>query len=209
MFEEEGQCLSIRQPFNWIIAHPEAFVAPLTPKIIECREQYTRYRGPIFLHAGKKPLKECYNRKSGLFVYDQLTVNGVLLEEMLPRSRPQAPMTIETHTREQLNQRDHAGMGGICAIAWLTDVVRVSSSPWFIEDSPYGYVLEDAQPLPFYPLPGKQGLFPVDIAKIREYYDGLIVTGQWTWPWAWSTYFVYEEEEKREDPCLSRLVTLY
>lgn len=50
-------------------------------------------------------------------------------------------------------------MGGVVGIARLVDCVRESESPWFF--GPYGFVLADAHEIPFLPMRGQLGLFPV------------------------------------------------
>ena len=49
--------------------------------------------------------------------------------------------------------------GGIVGLAELVDCVTQHDSPWFW--GPYGFVLRKARPLPFQPLRGMLGLFPV------------------------------------------------
>lgn len=55
--------------------------------------------------------------------------------------------------------------GGFVGVAVIVDCVTTHDSEWF--DGPYGFVLEAAQPLPFYPYKGALGLFevPDNIAK--------------------------------------------
>lgn len=54
---------------------------------------------------------------------------------------------------------DEADFGGFVGIAQMVDVVHYSPSPWF--NGPIGFVLADAQPIPFVDFPGKLGLFDV------------------------------------------------
>jgi hypothetical protein len=49
--------------------------------------------------------------------------------------------------------------GGIVGKADLTDCVTASDSPWFV--GRYGFVLADAEPLPFAPYSGERGIFEV------------------------------------------------
>ncbi len=51
-------------------------------------------------------------------------------------------------------------VGGIVGRAVLADCVDHSSSEWFC--GPLGFVLEDAEPIPFWPCKGRLGLFEVD-----------------------------------------------
>jgi hypothetical protein len=54
---------------------------------------------------------------------------------------------------------DRLPLGGIVGKAFLIDVIRTSRSPWFV--GPFGFVLKDAQPLPFMPWKGALGFFDV------------------------------------------------
>jgi hypothetical protein len=47
--------------------------------------------------------------------------------------------------------------GGIVGVAEIIDCVREHKSPWF--SGPYGFVMKNAKPLPFKPLPGKLRFF--------------------------------------------------
>lgn len=49
--------------------------------------------------------------------------------------------------------------GGIVGVATITGCVSESDSPWFFGE--YGFTLANARPLPFLPLRGKLGFFPV------------------------------------------------
>lgn len=49
--------------------------------------------------------------------------------------------------------------GGIVGRATIVDCVTESDSEWF--EGPVGYVLDDPQPLPFWPCPGQLGFFEV------------------------------------------------
>ena len=51
----------------------------------------------------------------------------------------------------------HIERGDIVGQVNIVDCVTESSSEWF--DGPYGFVLEDAQPLPFQPCKGRLGIF--------------------------------------------------
>lgn len=52
---------------------------------------------------------------------------------------------------------DELPLGGIVGIARLVKSTRISESKWFV--GPYGFVLQDAYPLPFEPCPGALGFF--------------------------------------------------
>ncbi|MEA2060209.1 MAG: ASCH domain-containing protein [Thermodesulfobacteriota bacterium] len=59
-----------------------------------------------------------------------------------------------------LPETDEFPRGGIVGSADLVDCVTASDSPWF-EDK-FGFVLQNAEPLPFVPLKGQLGFFYVD-----------------------------------------------
>ena len=58
-----------------------------------------------------------------------------------------------------IEELDRGGIVGQCDII---DCVSQSDSQWF--SGPYGFVIENAMPLPFRPLPGKLGFFDVELA---------------------------------------------
>lgn len=49
--------------------------------------------------------------------------------------------------------------GGIVGIAEIVGCVTESESPWFFGE--YGFLIRNAQPLPFYPCRGQLGFFDV------------------------------------------------
>lgn len=59
---------------------------------------------------------------------------------------------------------DFVECGGIVGIAELIDVVESHDSEWF--NGPYGFVLKNARPLPFFACKGKMGLFEVEMPLI-------------------------------------------
>jgi hypothetical protein len=71
-------------------------------------------------------------------VYDQLADNFDI--------RPPPPRDIER--------------GGIVGESTILDCVDNHDSPWFF--GPYGFVLSHSRPLPFRPVRGRLGFFPVD-----------------------------------------------
>mgnify|MGYP001129214565 CR=1 FL=1 len=52
---------------------------------------------------------------------------------------------------------EYVYFGGIVGVATLVDVVTDHPSPWFV--GPYGYVLEDARPLPWREFKGRLKFF--------------------------------------------------
>lgn len=121
-------CISIRQPWAWLIVHGG--------KDIENRTWSTRVRGRILIHAAK----------------------GMTLAEW-----NDCYWWVRTHVRVSLAMAipmvDHLPRGGIVGGVDLVDCVDRSTSPWFV--GRYGFVLANAKALPFVPLTGQRGFFPV------------------------------------------------
>jgi hypothetical protein len=57
-------------------------------------------------------------------------------------------------------------LGGIVGIVDVVDCVTSHPSGWF--SGPYGFVLANARPLPFYALKGRLGLFDVPDDVVKE-----------------------------------------
>ncbi len=121
--------LSIRQPWADAIAYHG--------KTIENRSWTTRYRGPLLIHAGKKP-----------------DPDEEAAREFIARAANQ-------FSPNCLPVPEHHG--GIIARARLVDVVTESTSPWFV--GPFGFVLADVQPVPFFACRGALGFFNVQEPK--------------------------------------------
>lgn len=113
--------LSIKQPWAWLIANGY--------KPVENRDWYSKYRGPLLIHASKEVDKAGY-----AFVANEFPE----LFDKLP-----APSSIER--------------GGIVGVAMMTDCVTKHISLWFF--GKYGFVLDEATPLPFKPMKGQLGIF--------------------------------------------------
>lgn len=127
------KAISIRQPWASSII--------LVGKDVENRSWPTKYRGPILIAASKgMTVGEVYEWQS--FVNQRIPV-----AQLSPMTRPGT-----------VNLRD-LPRGGIIGQAWLVDCVTHSKSQWFT--GPYGFVLEDVEPLPFRPCRGMLGLFEV------------------------------------------------
>lgn len=135
--------LSIRQPWAWLIVRPditgprERAAAMLDGRIktVENRTWPTRYRGSILIHASKGMTRAQYEDA----------------EDPLWASR--GP-TIELPAFEDLQR------GGIVGRARIVDCVTSHASPWFF--GPFGFVLDDIEPLPFRPCRGALGFFKVE-----------------------------------------------
>jgi hypothetical protein len=121
------KALSIKQPWSWLIVNGH--------KDIENRDWPTRFRGEVFIHAGK-------TFDSGSLGAIQLTLNYLAFDGGKTIILP-----------------DKFEMGGIVGIAEIVDCVDDSDSPWFVGE--YGFVLRSARPLPFTPLRGQLGFFDV------------------------------------------------
>ena len=116
------KALSIRQPWAWCILHG---------KPVENRDWWTRYRGPLLIHAAKGMTRPEYEDCCDFAARLGLTVPTMA---ELPR-------------------------GGIVGRVRLVDCVARHPSPWF--EGLYGFVLTDVELLPFTPLKGALGLFDV------------------------------------------------
>ena len=123
------KALSIMQPWPWLIVR--------AGKDIENRGWPTRYRGPVFLHAGQKMDTSAW----GDLALGRHPVTG----QPFPR-----------HLVPDLAQLQR---GGVIGIADIVDCVERHDSPWFV--GKYGFVLANARPLPFMLLTGQLGFFNV------------------------------------------------
>lgn len=132
--------LSIRQPWAWLIVN--GF------KPIENRDWPTKFRGPLLIHAGSKLTMDDYDA---------------------------AMLFIEAFVDPQLvSQVPDAGeleRGGVVGMATLVDCVREHPSPWFTggvdkAGDGFGFVLQDAKPLPFFPWKGRLGFFDVVVRPL-------------------------------------------
>lgn len=134
-------CLSIRQPYAWLIVRPDLANEPSRAqaraagqiKDIENRTWATRYRGRLMIHAAKS-----YSRKEHEADVELLSDLGI---ELPPYQDLQ--------------------LGGIVGEVMLRDCVDASDSKWF--RGPYGFVLSDAVPHAFRPMAGRLGLFGVTV----------------------------------------------
>jgi hypothetical protein len=126
--------LSIRQPWAWLIAH--GF------KDIENRDWKTNFRGELFIHASKTMTVADYD---AAVMFVDLFIGPELVQKIPAMSDLQR--------------------GGLVGIVEVVDCVQRSSSPWFTgsgeDDGAFGFVLEDAQALPFMPWKGRLGFFNV------------------------------------------------
>jgi len=105
-------------------------------KDIENRDWPTKVRGRILIHASQK-----------------IDVDDIEDGRMIASQAAKRPIS-------EFPPPDAYLAGGIVGEVEIIDCVNRSSSPWFFGD--YGFVLQNAKPLPFRPLKGRLGFFDVD-----------------------------------------------
>ena len=135
--------------YTLTVKQPWAWAIIYAGKDVENRTWIPKgdYRGPIIIHAGKAFDYKGYNWMKG---------NKGILKAELPK--PQ-----------------HFKLGGIIGEVDFRKAVRsMKFSPWMF--GPWGWVLENPMPLPFYRMPGKLGLYDVG----QGVWDDLkMIQGQW------------------------------
>lgn len=119
------------------IKQPWAWLIVNGYKDVENRDWKTPYRGPFLIHASKMIDHAGYQYVREVF--------PELLDELPP------PNLIQT--------------GGIVGEAIITDVVTKHLSLWFM--GKYGWLLENARPLPFKPAKGQLGFFSFSYGEGR------------------------------------------
>jgi hypothetical protein len=124
--------LSIRQPWAWLLLHGG--------KDVENRRWFTKFRGPVWLHAAKGCTTEEYNNAVE-FAY----AAGF------------------TGTVPPLNELRR---GGIVGASEIVDCVRSHPSRWFV--GPFGFVLHDVKQTPFMPIRGALGFFKPEITNANS-----------------------------------------
>lgn len=123
------RALSIRQPWAWAIMN--------AGKRIENRSRRTHYRGPICLHAS---------------LYEPNAEDKRLYLETAAAAFPNFPDFVEICRSSPDEQK-----GGIIGTAEIVDCIDASDDPWF--QGPFGWVLDNVQPVDFIPVKGALGLF--------------------------------------------------
>ena len=116
------------------IKQPWAHLIAQGYKDIENRTWSTSYRGWFYVHTGQEPDRERYER---------------------------AAYILEKVHNEQLPPLEEMRTGGIVGMARLVDVRQFHTSPW--HEGPYGFVLEDAIPVPFRECKGPSKFFEPDL----------------------------------------------
>lgn len=136
------KAISIRQPWAWLIVRPD-IVNPVLRKLalekgeikdIENRDWATHYRGPVLIHAGK-------TKDEGDWTDAFWALREAAGEEAAALLPPFSALNC----------------GGIIGRAEIMDCVESSESKWFFGD--FGFVLANAEPLPFIPMRGQLSIF--------------------------------------------------
>jgi hypothetical protein len=127
------QALSLWQPWATLLA--------LGYKDIENRNWKQDFRGRLLIHAAKKWDEDSFPILEGFWAVRDYRFHKLLEGLTLPEKVSEFPR------------------GGLVGVVTVTDCVSKSNSKWF--SGPYGFVLKDAQPLPFFPLRGQQKFFDV------------------------------------------------
>lgn len=117
------KAISIRQPWAWLIVNGY--------KDIENRTWYTRYRGPVLVHAAKGMTRSEYQMACDL----AFSINPDIF---MP--------AFEEFER-----------GGIVGYVTITGCTNAETSPWFF--GPIGFELTAARPLPFHRMTGRLNFF--------------------------------------------------
>lgn len=120
------------------IRQPWAWLIVNAGKDIENRSWRTKVRGRVLIHAAKGVTK------------DEWRGSWDWVRQRCPEAWEKGCREIMAGTIER---------GGIIGEAEIVDCVNRSDSPWFM--GPYGFVLRDIKPLPFYPLKGQLGFFRI------------------------------------------------
>lgn len=127
--------LSLKQPFAWLIANGYL--------LVDDRSWGTQYRGPMLIHASKGLYKAYYDH-------------------------------LKENTDIPLPNKSDMDYGGVVGIANLVLCCKPQQLPMHISetqrkhfanvhDDYYGFLFEQASPLPFMPCRGKLGVFDLDL----------------------------------------------
>lgn len=130
--------LSIRQPWAHLIIH--------AAKDVENRDWPTRVRGRVLIHTSKTMTRADYE---ACVIFCSGQPDGTLPDDF--RFPP----------FEELKSK----LGGIVGVMNIADCVTKSESPWFC--GPYGFVIESAAEMNFYPCNGRLGFFRTDFEDSR------------------------------------------
>ncbi len=130
------RCLSIRAPWSWIIVRPDL------PTGSAEREAWRH-----------SPAKKSIENRSWTTTYR----GEIFIHSGLAVDRQSLAAIREAWPHAELPLPAQFPLGGIIGKARLVNVVQAHESLWFT--GPYGWVLEDVEPVPFEPMPGRLGLF--------------------------------------------------
>lgn len=148
------KCLSIRQPWAYLLTHPEILQEVQLPtKTLENRTWSTAFRGQILIHAGSTPDEDLFEntrekRLDHWYWSQQFGQPGERLANLLPQRLTDYP-------RRALVGR-----------ARLVDVITRSTSPWFI--GPYAFQLEQLKTITPISYAGQLKLFDVPVSLLAQ-----------------------------------------
>lgn len=161
------RCLSIRQPWAWLIVRPDitdpqarAWAArERLMKDIENRGWPTKLRGGFLVHAAKGMTTAEY--ASALSCARMIWMGWALRNEQ--------PLPEHATGACAMPPAADLARGGIVGYAELVDVIGseraqdmgAKRSPWFMGE--YGFQLANVTPLPFVPLTGSLGFFQAEV----------------------------------------------
>lgn len=127
------------------IRQPWAWAILYAGKDVENRTWTHSYRGPVLIHAGKK-----FDDHGYAWLIDQALCNRKInlnIDDIPPKS--------------------NFPMGGIIGQVVIKKMVRsLYSSPWMF--GPWGWVLENPEPLKFMPYQGRLGLFDIADSELES-----------------------------------------
>lgn len=131
------------------IQQPWAWAILYAGKNVENRTWAHNYRGQILIHTGKK-----FDHNGYAWMIENKGILG--LSEIMPSiGFP------ETYFKT----------GGIVGVVTIKKMVRsLEWSPWMF--GPWGWVLENPEPIEFVPCRGKLGLFDIDIPNLTGVRNG-------------------------------------
>lgn len=139
------KCLTIRQPWAWLVVNRF--------KPVENRTRSTKFRGEVLIHAAKGcTAREFFNAWSYL-------THGT-----------NATKATRSHAK-QIPQLSIIDRGAIIGKATLIDCVEDHDSPYFV--GPYGHVFTNAKRCEPFPYKGQLGYFnvPDDVVSQLKWID--------------------------------------
>lgn len=118
------------------VKQPWAWLLRKGHKNIENRSWKTNYRGWFFIHTGQQPDVERYD---------------------------EACRMLREYNGKEIPPIEDLNTGGIVGKAELVDCVDRHVSPWWMDDTDYGFVIEFAHFVPFRECPGQMRFFEPDL----------------------------------------------